>query len=288
VARDKGFYAAAGLDVEILPFSDSGVEAVLAAGGADFGFSGSSSLTPARAAGQKIKAVEVVLHKPGLFIGYSAKRTDITRPKDLDGKTYAGFGLPWEKAVVTQVIKADGGTANFKSVSLSTSAYEAVYSGAADFAQPLVTWEGIEAELNGTPLSYIDPRKYGVPADYTLVISGNESFLSAKPAVTKAFVQATQKGYAWAADHPAESADLLIAANPQVLKNPELVKRSQDLLSKEWFRAADGRVGFSDPAVWQGYSDWLFKNGLLTDADGNPAKEAPKAADLYTNEFLAP
>ena len=288
VAREKGFYDEAGIDVEILPFSQSGVEAALAAGGAEFGISGSSALTPARAAGQQIKAVEVVVHKPAMEIGVAADRDDITRPRDLDGNIYAGFGLPWEDALVKQVIREDGGKGEFQSVSLSTAAYEAVYSGAADFAQPLVTWEGIEAELHGTPLKYFDPRDYGVPADYPLVIAGVESFLTSKPDAARAFVQATQKGYTWAADNPGEAADLLIAANPEVLKNPDLVKRSQELLSAEYFRGPDGKVGFSDAAVWQDYADWLLSIGSLTDADGNPASEAPRAEDLFTNEFLAP
>lgn len=287
VAQEKGYYDDAGIEVEILPFSQSGVEAVLAAGGAEFGISGSSALIPARAAGQEIKAVEVIVHKPAMSLGVAADRSDISRPRDLDGKIYAGFGLPWETALVEQVIRQDGGAGEFQSVALSTAAYEAVYSGAADFAQPLVTWEGIEADLHDTPLKYFDPRDYGVPADYPLVIAGVESFLESSPDAARAFVEATQQGYTWAADNPAEAADLLIAANPEVLKNPDLVKRSQELLSAEYFRGPDGTVGFSDPAIWQGYADWLHGIGSLTDADGNPAQEAPRAEDLYTNEFLA-
>ncbi len=287
VAQALGYYDEAGIDVEILPFSQSGVEPVLVAGEAEFGISGSSSLVPANAAGADLRAVEVVVAHPSIVIGFSAERDDIKRPKDLEGKVYAGFGLSWENAIVDTVIRTDGGTGDYESVSLSTSAYEAVYSGAADFALPLLTWEGIEAELNGTPLNYIYPSDYDVPADYPLLIAAPESYLKSNPETARAFVQATQKGYTYAADNPDEAARILIDSATEVLKNEELVLRSQELLSAEYYRADDGRIGFSDAEAWQAYSDWLFEAGVLTDAEGNPVAEAPKAEDLFTNEFLA-
>lgn len=286
-ALANGYYDDAGIDLEILPYSQSGVESVLASGGADFGFSGSTSATVASAAGLPLKVVEIVLQKNATLIGYREGRTDITTPKDLDGKIYAGFGLPWEEALVKQVITADGGTGDFTSVSLSTSAYDAVYSGAADFAEPLVTWEGIEAQLNGTPFSYFDPSDYGVPDNYTLSISGSDSFLEANPDVATAFVQATQKGYEWAAANPDEAASILIDANPDLANNSDLVYQSQELLSSDYYVASDGRVGFADFGIGQAYSDWLFKTGSLSDANGNALTSAPNAEDIYTNEYLA-
>ena len=136
VALDQGYYAKEGLDVEILPFSSSGVEPVLSSGGADFGISGSEALTFARASGQKLKSVFIIQQKPSLQLGVAANRDDIQSPKDLDGKIYAGFGLPFEQPIVRTVIKAAGGKGVFDAVSLSTSAYEAVYSKKADFALP--------------------------------------------------------------------------------------------------------------------------------------------------------
>ena len=47
-------------------------------------------------------------------------------PEDLDGKTYAGFGAPYEVPIITEVIKADGGKGEFENVTLNTFAYEAV------------------------------------------------------------------------------------------------------------------------------------------------------------------
>ena len=52
----------------------------------------------------------------------------IKRPRDLDGKTYAGFGYPNEEPTLKAVIKADGGKGDFTTVTLDTAAYEALYA----------------------------------------------------------------------------------------------------------------------------------------------------------------
>ena len=57
----------------------------------------------------------------------------IQRPKDLDGKTYAGFGYPNEVPTLQAVIRNDGGTGTFETVTLDTAAYEALYNKRADF-----------------------------------------------------------------------------------------------------------------------------------------------------------
>ena len=61
VARDKGFYAEAGLDVEILPYTDTSAGTLVANRVADFGISGRSSLFTQRAAGADLKAVYAVV-----------------------------------------------------------------------------------------------------------------------------------------------------------------------------------------------------------------------------------
>ena len=58
-------------------------------------------VSPSRAAaGDDVTSVFAVLQHTALEIGVRADRTDITTPKDLDGKTYAGFGTPDEKPLL--------------------------------------------------------------------------------------------------------------------------------------------------------------------------------------------
>ena len=85
---------------------------------------------------------------------------------DLDGKTYGGFGAPYEEPKMREVIRDAGGTGQFQTVVLGTAAYEALYAGQVDFTEPFVAWEGIEAELRGQPLKTFDYTDYGFPDAY--------------------------------------------------------------------------------------------------------------------------
>ena len=132
VARDLGYYKAAGIDVKILPYASTAPETLVSHGKADFGFSYSAGIAFARAGGAAVTSVFAVLQHTALEIGVRADRGDIRTPKDLDGKVYAGFGTPDEKPLLQTVIRHAGGTGTFKDVTLNTSAYDAVYRGKAD------------------------------------------------------------------------------------------------------------------------------------------------------------
>ena len=100
VAQKLGYYTAAGIDLKILPYASTAPETLVSHGKADFGFSYSAGVAFARAAGADVTSVFAVLQHTALEIGVRADRTDIKTPKDLDGKTYAGFGTPDEKPLL--------------------------------------------------------------------------------------------------------------------------------------------------------------------------------------------
>ena len=220
-------------------------------------------------------------------LAYRADDPSITSPKDLDGKTYAGFGTPSENSEVTTIIQADGGTGKVKKIVLNTSAYEAVYNGSADFTISANTWEGVEAKVNGKPMKYFNPEDYGYPANYSSAIISSNAWLKANPDVAKRFLAATTKGYAYASEHPQEAAKLLLAANPQTLKNPAIVEQSMAMLAGDGYLTnAAGQVGVVDPAMWTTFGDYLYDHQVLTNADGKPVATRPDWSTFYTNDYL--
>ncbi|MFD4291790.1 ABC transporter substrate-binding protein [Rhodococcus sp. NPDC058505] len=286
VAQQRGYFADAGLDVEILPYTNTAVDTVIDAGNAEFGISTHDSSTFSRASGAHTVSVLAPLQHWATGIGVKADRADITSPKDLDGTTYAGFGEPGEKETLQQVIRNDGGTGEFTSVTLGTSAYEAVYSGQADFTVSYLAWEGIEAERRGTPMKYFRYTDFGFPDAYAIVVDGNEDWLSANPDEAARFVQALQRGYQFAADHPDEAARDLIDANPGAFNDPQLVVESQRMLAGQYMKDADGRVGTQTLEQWAGNSSFLYRNGLLTGPDGAPLTTEPDWSTYFTNDYL--
>ena len=287
VAEANGWYDEAGVDLEILPYASTTPEALIAAGQAECGISFQDALTFAAAAGAPIISVMAILQHTAQEIAVLAS-SDITRPKDLDGRTYAGFGYPNEEPTLESVIKADGGTGTFETVTLDTAAYDALYAKRADFVITFAAWEGIEAKERGIELRTFKFGDYGFPDFYQVVLACDSRWLASHPDLARAFVGATVRGFELAADDPETAAALLVAQNPGVFDgNPALPLESQKFLaSGGYLRDENGAVGRQTLAKWQGYSGFLFAQGLLAGPDGKPLATAPDYRALFTNDFL--
>ncbi|MGW6619660.1 ABC transporter substrate-binding protein [Nocardia sp. NPDC055002] len=287
VALQRGYFADAGLDVQVLPYNNTSVDTVVDAGNAEFGISTHNSSTFARASGARIQSVLAPLQHWATGIGVRADRADLASPKNLDGKTYAGFGDPGEKESLAQVIRNDGGTGEFTSVMLGSSAYEAVYSGKADFTVSYLAWEGIEAEHYGTPMKYFRYTDFGFPDSYAIVIDANEGWLAQNPDRAKKFVQALQRGYQFAADNPDAAAQDLIDANPGAFNDEKLVFDSQRMLADQFMKDPNGRVGTQTVEQWSANSRFLYRSGLLNGPDGKPLTTEPDWSTYFTDDYLA-
>lgn len=267
VARDRGLYADAGLDVEILPFSDTSSAALLAGGLADFAYVTSLGFMSARAAGANMTALWVTMQRETGRLVYNAANAGITRPADLSGKTYAGFGSAWEAALIGTMIRNDGGTPEWDTVTLGTGAYEALASGAVDFTLEVATWEGVNSELlkrNQAAFAYAD---YGIPDQQNGYIATRSGSLAERPETVAAFMRATLAGYEWAADHPAEAAEIMIAAGD--FSNPDLVRGSMKVIVEGgYLRNGDTPVGKIDGARLARMAQFLADNGVLKDGTG--------------------
>ncbi len=268
VARDKGYYAEAGLDVDLLPYSDTSSSALLAAGVADFAYLTSLGFMSAKAGGADLTALWATMqHEAGRLV-YNTDNTAITRPADLSGKTYAGFGSAWETALIATMISADGGEPVWDTVTLGTGAYEALAAGAVDFTLEVATWEGVNATLLGRKQSSFAYADYGVPDQPTGYIGTRSGTLKDDPELVTQFMRATQAGYEWAADHPAEAAEILIAAGD--FPNTELVHGSMQMIADgEFLRDGDTPVGYIDTERFTAMARFLFDSGVLKDADGS-------------------
>jgi ABC-type nitrate/sulfonate/bicarbonate transport system substrate-binding protein len=287
VAQANGWYKDAGVDFQVLPYASTTPEALIAAGQAECGISFQDALTFAAAAGAPIVSVMAILQHTAQDIAVLAS-SNIKRPADLDGKTYAGFGGPQEGPTLTSVIKADGGKGTFKTVTLDTAAYDALYAKRADFVITFAAWEGIEAGQRGIDLRTFDFGDYGFPDFYQVVLACDSRWLAAHPDLAKAFVGATVRGFRYAAAEPDAAAAILIAQNPGVFDgNPQLPVASQRFLADGKYLVDDhGDVGLQTLAKWEGYSGFLYAQGLLAGKDGVALTAPPDYSALFTNDFL--
>lgn len=286
VAQQAGTYAAQAIALQVLPYASTSPEILVSSGAAECGISTQEGATFAIAAGAKERSVLAILAHTATEI---AVRDDgsITRPKDLDGKLYAGFGLPQEVPELQAVIKDDGGTGKFKVATLDTAAYEALYNGKADFTITFTAWEGIEARERGVKLKTFAFTDYGMPDSYAVVLVCNDAWLTANGDVARRFLAATVAGFESAAVDPDGAAAELIAANPGVFDaNLALPLESARYLAEQKLYGTPGAIGRQTAAQWDALSGFLFDTGLLAGPDGKPLAAKPDFGAYFTNDFL--
>jgi ABC-type nitrate/sulfonate/bicarbonate transport system substrate-binding protein len=286
VARDKGFYRDEKIDVEILPYSDASASTLVANHVADFGIAGSIGLLTQRAAGADLIGAYAVTQTETGRVVAKADRADIKRPRDLDGLKYGGFGSAWENALIRSIIRQDGGKGEFETITLGTSAYQALDAGSVDFTLEVYTWEGVEAALKGIRQQSFRYADYGVPDEHTTLIVSSGKVLRERQEPARAFLRATRKGYEYALDNPDQAADLLIAANSDAVTDRALVRASmQSIIDGHYFRPVDGKTGSFDPTKMEAIGNYLFRSQILLDADGKPLADKPDFSGYFASDL---
>lgn len=288
VAEELGYFHDAGLQVTILPYASTPAVQLVSAGEADFGISGQASVQMARTSGLAVVSVYRVTQTDTGRLVVPGDREDITRPADLDGMTFGGFGAPLYTALARATIQGDGGQGEFTEVALDTGAYEALSQGRVDFTLSVATWESVQAELDEHPYQEFRYQDFGVPQQQATGIVSSDAYLKESPEDAQAFTRAVARGYAYAAENPQEAADLLIAANPDTLGTAEpLVRRSMELMAQEGYLVSEDRaIGAADPEAWDAFGAFLFSGGFLTDSSGEPVPTEPDWSQYYTDELL--
>ena len=286
VALNKGYFEEAGIDVEILPFNNSNPEVLVDAGQAEFGISFQDTASMSMASGADLTSVLAVEQTWATEVAVLADRDDIQSPADLDGLTFGGFDNPAETKTMQGVVQAAGGDGDFETVTLGTSAYEALYSGDVDFTVPYVAWEGIEAEQRGVDLKTFAYTDFGCPDAYQVLVVGNSTWLEDNPDTARDFVQALARGYEDSVEDPKAAAKILHEENSGLLTDVDLLVESQKMLADKYMLDDNGDSGLQTEEHWSELGQFLFDSELLTDTNGKPLAKQPAWEEFFTNEYL--
>ena len=261
VAQEKGYFEDEGLEVEIVQPPEDGADALVASGKAQFGISFQDTMAPGVVGEDALPTTAVaavVQHNTSGII--SRKGEGMDTPKGLEGKKYATWDAPIEKAMMENVVEADGG--DFSKVELIpstvTDEVSALESKSVDAIWIFYAWAGVATEVAGLETDYFAFKDINPAFDYyTPVIIGNNEFLEKEPETAKKFLSAVKKGYEDAIEDPDGAAEILCEAAPEL--DQELVKASQEYLKDEYIADAD-RWGYIDPDRWN-----LFYGGKMAD-----------------------
>lgn len=279
VAQNQGYFEEEGLEVEIVQPPEDGADALVASGKAQFGVSFQDSMAPGVAGENALPTTAVaalVQHNTSGII--SRKGEGMDTPKGMEGKKYATWDAPVEKAMVKNVVEQDGG--DFSKVemipSTVTDEVSALKSKSVDSIWVFYAWAGVATEVAGLETDYFAFKDMNPVFDYyTPVVIANNSFLEEKPETAKAFLKALKKGYEFAIEKPEEAAQILCEASPEL--DEKLVLASQEYLKDE-YKAEVEQWGYIDPARWNAFYQWLNDNGLAE-------IEIPENAG-FSNDYL--
>jgi ABC-type nitrate/sulfonate/bicarbonate transport system substrate-binding protein len=276
VALEKGWYKEQGLDLEIqIPSDPAAALKQVAAGNTQFGVSFQEEVTVARANDIPVVSIAAILqHNTSAFV--ALKTSGIKSAADFAGKTYASYALPIERPILEGLMRCAGADASkVEFVDVGFDAFPALLGGKVQLAWIFLGWDGVQAQLKGVELSSVPLYGSCLPDYYTPVIIAGETTLQKQADLTRRFLAATRRGYEFAAQNPAEAAQILLKHSPE--SDPALVIASQAWLSPRYQDDAP-RWGVQDPQVWSKFTAWMFEQKLLP--------KAVDAARAFSNDYL--
>lgn len=221
VARDKGFYRDAGLEVAISRgFGSGDTVKRVASGSAQVGVADTGAIIASRANDDvPVRIVAMIYDHATLGLIYLAE-SGIKAPKDIEGRAIGRTASGASVNMFPGFLKANG---------IDRSKIREVVVDGATFA-PLLMSGQVDAVLEQSinigkfrraaaqqgktalAMSYAD---FGLEA-YGNALIVNPTTLRDKPEMVRRFVAATLKGMAYAFDHPDEAIAALRKSNPEV------------------------------------------------------------------------
>lgn len=277
VAAERGYFAAAGIDIEFdYKFETDGTKLV-AAGELPFAVVSGEQVVLARSQGLPVKYVAQWYHAYPIAVITSAK-SGINTPADLKGKTVGLPGLFGATYVGWRAFLAANGMseADVKQQEIGFTQAAALQAGKVDAVVGYVNNEPIVLEQNGFPVKVFAVSDYA-----TMVANGlltSEKAIKENPQLVKGMVGALMKGLADTVKDP-DAAMQIAAKYVSGLKPDDPAQKKVLLASTKLMQPAAGlRMGETTAAAWGNTQKTLLSMGQVkTEAD---------VSAFYTNEFL--
>lgn len=264
VAKEKGFYKERGIDIEILPCGpDISASQALGSGKADFAVLWLSQAIQNRSKGINLVNIGQIVQKSGLM--FVARKFDgINKPQDLNGKKVS----LWDGDLRLQ------GEMFIKKYGLNVTKIRQSYTIniflAGGVNAIMAMWYNeyhtiLNSGIDPEELSLFFFKDHGlnVPEDgiYTL-----EENYRKDPALSKAFVEASVKGWLYTFDHPEEAVDIVLGRmrSDKIPANKEHQKWMLKCIEQLMMTNGDmSKIGALSAKDYMTVSGMLKENGLI-------------------------
>ncbi|MEW6029342.1 MAG: ABC transporter substrate-binding protein [Chloroflexota bacterium] len=276
VAVEKGYFRAAGIEIEFdYSFETNGM-ALVGAGELPFAVVSGEQVPLARAQG--LPVVYVLAWYQQYPVAVVAKAEEgVDSPADLAGKKIGLPGLFGANYVGLEALLFSAGLteADVTLDSIGFNQVEALASGQEQAVSVYTANEPVQLRAQGVDITELRVSDYVQLASNGLVT--NEKTIAEHPDLVRGMVEAFLKGVADTIANPDEAYEIskkyvegLAEADEAVQK--EVLARSIELYLGE------GELGHSDPQAWQNMHDLLLQMGLLA--------EPLDVEAMFTNDFV--
>ncbi len=269
VARARGWYREAGLEVELTThdYGRGDTLAHLGRAEVDFAVFPSNRLLVRREKNEPLVGIAAI-NQTGLETIQALRGTGITRPRDLAGHRIAYGPTPRGKAMVSHLVAADGGDPA-QVITVDSGGHELTpdylaASGADALFGGYWCWDVLSRGVPDDELITWRVSDIGAPGYHSYLLGAREWTIEANPELVRNFAAATSRGFHAAATDQEYALALLERAIPY--QPSWRLARSLELVATSWFH--DGQWGVQrETELVAGYAKWLADYNVLASAD---------------------
>jgi ABC-type nitrate/sulfonate/bicarbonate transport system substrate-binding protein len=280
-AINNGYFAAQGIDPVIIPYANTPAEPLIQSGKTDLGITYPPDVIINRAHGLKYKAVAALVagNTTALAVLASSK---YTRPAQLNGLLYGGFGVSSDPPIISAILHANGvAKPDFKQVVLDTDVIDALSKNRVQYTAVFGGIDDVTAALQGVKLRTFPYKDFlGDAGNYpNAVFAASDAEIAHNGDALSRALKALAQGYEFAAHTPAAAEQILIKDNPTALAHSQKIITATGNATAPTFLDKQGVWGPLDAEGFTGLETILAHGGLLKGA-------LPPVSDLYTNSLL--
>ncbi len=243
IAKEKGYYKDAGIDVEIREFNaTTDLSTVIETGKADFAI-GRSSLLIDRAKGKDVVALGAIFQESPMVL-LTRDDTGIETISDLKNRRIMLTTDAKITASITAMLFSNG--LSEKDIKLLPHSFdlEDLVNKKTDAMAAYISNEPIRLAERGIGYRVFSPKDYGFHF-YSDILFTSSEFIEKNPQSTEAFYEATIKGWEYAFDHISETAEIIEKKyNTQHKSLLQLIKEGEAL--KRLAYNENGTIGYLD------------------------------------------
>jgi putative hydroxymethylpyrimidine transport system substrate-binding protein len=216
VARDKGWYKAAGIDLQIIPPPTvADTVKFIGTGRAELGFTTILDVIFAKEQGAPIVSIGAYSQSNNWgLIGRQGEKFTVASMK---GKTIGIYNDAWTKAQLSIMLKSANLTLkDVKMVAASSDVVPLLLAKKVDVATGVTNAEASEVRTVGKQKPFMLLAKdYGVPNSPIWLVAGNTDWLKKNPDVAKKWFTVTKRAVAWSVAHPVAAVKMFEKAYPK-------------------------------------------------------------------------